>query len=76
MGHSSAEGVCAVQFVMSQNLCCSGRDSSFLSPQDTFFPSGWSEGCIVDVIFMLIMCWDWRFILLADETLTAKPLVT
>lgn len=35
-----------------------------------------AEGCIMDVNFMLITCWYWRFIFLADETLTAKPLVT
>lgn len=30
----------------------------------------------MDVIFMLVMCWDWRFIFLVDETLIARPLIT
>lgn len=30
----------------------------------------------MDVIFLLIMGWDWRLVFLADETLKAKPVVT
>lgn len=42
----------------------------------TPFPSGWGEGCIADVIFLLIMGRDWRLVFLTDKTLKARPVVT
>lgn len=37
-------------------------------------PSAWGEGCTMDIVFLLVMGWDWR--LVSDETLKAKPVVT